>query len=84
LRLIVREPSSNIPDIDTQIIHINSRAPEAYFKSSIPLKSKPNMVLLDATKSFDPDFSDEGKLKFSWVINGQRVQLDSANYNGSI
>ena len=83
LRLIVREPSSNIPDIDTLIIHINSRAPEAYFKSTIPLKSKPNMVLLDATKSFDQDFSDEGKLKFSWVINGQRVQLDNANYNWS-
>jgi PKD repeat protein len=57
--LKVTEPSSTNPDVDTKIIYINSRTPEANFTYSVPFKNKPNTVLLDATKSYDPDFSDE-------------------------
>jgi hypothetical protein len=57
--LRVTEPSSNEPDIDTKIIYINSKAPIASFTSSIPYPNKPNNIFLDATKSYDPDFSDE-------------------------
>lgn len=82
--LKVNEPSNNTPDIDTKIIYINSKAPVATFVSSTPLLSRPNYVLLDATKSYDPDFSDEWKLKFSWIIDWERLELESPNSNGSM
>jgi len=83
IKLRVTEPSGE-EDIDTQIIYINSQAPVADFKYSKPFAHKPNTVLLDATKSFDPDFSDDWKLKFSWIIDGERRVLDQPNFNGSI
>ncbi len=83
VKLRVTEPSWE-EDIDTQIIHINSQAPVADFKNSKPFPHKPNTVLLDATKSYDPDFSDDWKLQFSWIINGERRVLDRPNFNGSI
>jgi hypothetical protein len=84
VKLKVTEPWSNVPDIDTRIIYINSRAPEPHLETSIPFEHKPNTVLLDATKSFDPDFSDEGNLKFSWKINWKKTLLDKPNYNWSV
>ncbi|MDD3144837.1 MAG: PKD domain-containing protein [Candidatus Gracilibacteria bacterium] len=82
VKLFVTDSSGNT-DVDYKIIHINSRAPEAKYVYSIPYSNKPNTVFLDATSSFDADFSDDGKLTFSWIINGERVNLDSPNYNGS-
>lgn len=71
-------------DIDTKIIYINSRPPVASVTSSIPYTNKPNYVLLDASKSYDPDFSDDGKLKYNWIIDWEKVQLQNPNYNGSV
>ncbi|NVP17811.1 PKD domain-containing protein [Candidatus Gracilibacteria bacterium] len=82
IQLYVTDPSGNT-DLDYKIIHINSRAPEARFIYSVPYPNKPNTIFLDATSSFDADFSDDGKLKYSWIINGDRVNLDSPNFNGS-
>jgi len=82
VKLFVTEPSWET-DTDNKIIYINSRAPEADFNYSIPYPNKPNTVFLDATKSYDPDFSDEWKLDYSWVINGQRIELEKPNFNGS-
>ncbi|MDR3150396.1 MAG: hypothetical protein LBU14_01955 [Candidatus Peribacteria bacterium] len=45
--------------MDSKIIYINSRAPQAKFKYSIPDSNKPNTVFFDATSSFDADYSDE-------------------------
>ena len=70
-------------DVDTKDIYINSRPPIANFKASIPMKNKPNKVYLDASSSFDPDFSDDGKLKYSWTIDGQEVNLEEPNDSGS-
>ena len=70
-------------DNDNQIIYINSRAPIADFTSSIPFPNKPNKVFFDATKSYDPDFSDDWKLKYTWIINGNRVKLSEPNFNWS-
>ncbi len=83
IKLKVIEPSGE-SDTDTKVIYINSRAPVADFIYKIPKENEPSTVLLDASKSYDPDFSDEGNLKFSWLIDGQKVNLERANYNGSL
>ncbi|MDD5213581.1 MAG: PKD domain-containing protein [Candidatus Gracilibacteria bacterium] len=77
------DPAGN-EDVDTKIIYINSRAPVADIATSIPYTNKPNYVLLDATKSYDPDFVDDGKLKYTWTIDGEKVQLENPNYNSSV
>ncbi len=84
VKLEVNGVDSGSRNIDTKNIYINSRAPVADFSYSIPETNKPNKVLLDATDSFDPDFVDTGKLKYSWEIDGSRVDLDEANENGSL
>ncbi len=82
VKLEVTEPSGE-RDVDTKVIYINSREPVAKFVYSIPQSNKPNTVFLDATSSYDPDFTDEWNLRFDWEINGARVSLDNPNYNGS-
>lgn len=82
VKLRVTEPSWEV-DIDTKIIYINSRAPVASFISRKPFNNKPNTVFLDASKSYDLDGKDDGKLKYEWIINGDRTVLQNANYNNS-
>lgn len=83
VRLKVTQVSGEV-DVDTQILSINSRAPVAEFTSKIPLSHKPNRVFFDASRSFDPDFSDDGKLIYTWFIDGEKVNLEDANSNGSV
>lgn len=71
-------------DVDTKIIYINSRVPTAQFTSIIPQSNQPSYVMLDGSKSFDPDISDDGKLRFSWIIDGKKVNLEKPNENGSV
>ena len=82
VKLFVTWPSGDT-DTDTKIIYINSRAPVADYNYSVPYSHKPNTVFLDATKSYDLDYTDEWNLKFNWIIDGSRVNLDTPNYNGS-
>lgn len=82
IMLYVTEPSWDV-DIDTKIIYINSRAPVAEFKYSIPDNHRPNTVFLDGSSSYDPDYSDDWKLEFSWIIDWNRVNLDKPNFNWS-
>jgi len=82
IKMRVTDPSW-VTDIDSKIIYINSRAPTADFTTKIPFSFKPNKVFFDATKSFDPDFSDDWKLKYTWIIDWERVKLEEPNYNGS-
>jgi len=83
IQLKVKDAAWN-EDIDTKIIHVNSRAPIAEFNYSIPDKAKPNRVLLDGTKSHDPDFSDDGKLRYVWTINGEIVELENPDSKWAI
>ena len=76
--LKIKDASGNI-DVDTKTIYINSRPPIANFKTEIPYSNKPNKVFFDATSSFDPDYSDDGNLKYSWTIDGQKVNLEESN-----
>ena len=83
IKLKVTSPSWEI-DNDNKIIYINSRAPNAEFSYSIPNPSSPNRVLFDATKSYDEDYSDDGKLEYSWEINWQKIQLENPNFNWAV
>jgi len=79
----VRRASGEI-DQDTRIVYVTSQAPIAEFETKIPQKNKPNRVFFDASRSFDPDITDDGNLKYDWFINGSRVKLQDSNANGSI
>lgn len=83
VRLRVRRSSGEI-DEDTRIVYVTSQSPIAEFSSSKPFDHKPNRVLLDASRSHDPDITDDGNLKYSWFINGNRVNLEESNANGSV
>ncbi len=83
VKLIVTS-SSWESDIDSRIIKIQSRPPIARLSHSVPEKNKPNKVLFDASKSYDPDFSDEWNLKFYWNIDWERVNLEDSNAEGSV
>ncbi|MGE4444514.1 MAG: PKD domain-containing protein, partial [Candidatus Altimarinota bacterium] len=83
IQLQIKDAAGN-QDTDTKIIYINSRAPTAEFSYTVPDKAKPNRVLLDGTKSYDPDFSDTGKLKYIWTINGERVDIEALDSKGAI
>ena len=83
VKLKVRRATGEI-DQDTKIVYVNSQAPIAEFESSIPLSHKPNRVLLDASRSYDPDISDDGNLTYEWTIDGKRVNLEEASLNGAI
>ncbi|MDA7494796.1 PKD domain-containing protein, partial [Candidatus Gracilibacteria bacterium] len=82
VRLKVTQPSGEI-DVDTRIIYINSRAPVSTFSYSIPNNHEPNTIFLDASKSYDLDGVDDGKLIYEWIINGERVELEKARFNGA-
>ncbi len=83
VKLKVRQSSGEV-DQDSYIIYITSQAPIAEFESKKPYSYKPNRVLLDASRSFDPDFSDDGNLNYDWFIDGKKVTLEQSNANGSI
>ena len=82
LRLKITDPAWNF-DVDTEEIYINSKAPIASFVWLIKKSNKPNEVFFDATKTYDPDFSDDGKLQYSWKIDWQDVRLERPNKSGS-
>jgi len=83
VKLRVRRASGEI-DEDTRIVYVTSQSPIAEFTASKPFPHKPNRVLLDASRSHDPDITDDGNLRYNWFINGNRVNLEDPNANGSV
>ena len=83
VKLRVTQVSGEV-DIDNQIIYINSKAPVANFKHTVPYPNKPNTVLLDASSSYDQDYTDDGKLQYAWIIDGERVKLNRPSFDGSV
>gem|GEM_PF-683082 len=63
-------------DNDSKTVYINSRPPIADFTATMPNTNQPNRVLLDGTRSYDPDFSDDGRLEYAWIIDGERALLE--------
>ncbi len=71
-------------DVDTKVIYINSRPPVADFIYRELAPNLPNTILLDASNSYDPDFTDDWNLKYDWIIDGNRVFLDNPNSKWSV
>ncbi len=76
--------SSGREDTDNVSIHIDSKDPIVQFEVKAASAETPNMILLDATKSYDPDSLDASKLTFNWTIDGERVDLDNSSRNGAL
>ena len=72
-------------DSTTIEIEIESQAPQAAFTANKPLENRPSYVVLDATRSFDPDPGDE--LEFNWKIvnasEGVNYNIDSGALSGN-
>jgi len=83
VKLRVRRASGEI-DEDTRIVYVTSQSPIAEYTATKPFPHKPNRVLLDASRSYDPDITDDGNLVYDWYINGTKVNLEDANSNGSV
>lgn len=83
VQLKVRQSSGEV-DQDTRIVYVTSQTPVAEFETKIPQSYKPNRVFFDASRSFDPDVTDDGKLKYDWFIDGNKVNLESSSGNGSV
>jgi len=83
VQLKTRRANGDI-DQDTRIVYVTSQAPIAEFETKKNFSHKPNKIFFDASRSFDPDFSDDGKLTYQWIINGNKVNLDESSANGSI
>ena len=82
VRLRVRK-SSWETDQDTRVISVQPREPIAEFNHRIPERNKPNRVFLDATRSYDPDISDNWRLQFVWYVDGERIELENPSQRWS-
>lgn len=82
IRLNVRKSTGEI-DRDTTIITINSRSPKAVYIFNTPRANMPNRVYFDATRSFDPDMSDNGRLEYAWYVNGDLITLEESKLRGA-
>ncbi len=71
-------------DTDNLRIQIDSKNPIANFEAKPINAETPNTIVLDATRSFDPDSLDASRLQFNWTIDGERVDLDNPSRGGAI
>lgn len=83
VRLKTMTPSGK-NDIDSLTVTINSKDPVPLFDTKTAGQESPNIILFDATKSYDPDSMEASKLTFSWNIDGERVELSDSQRNGAI
>ncbi len=81
--LTSRSPNGNI-DTDSRIVTIESQEPVINLMAPAPQsKEKPNTIVFDASRSFDPDSLSRKGLTFNWRLNGERVTLDGTEGDGS-
>lgn len=71
-------------DTDNLRIQIDSKDPIANFEVKAISSEMPNTIVLDATRSFDPDSLDASRLQFNWTIDGERVELDNSSRGGAL
>ena len=44
---------------------------------------KPNTIVFDASKSYDPDSNSRKNLTYAWKIDGQSITLDNLENDGA-
>lgn len=76
--------SNGKEDYDTVVINIEGRDPVVNFEARSMNSESPNILLLDATKSYDPDNLDASNLTYSWIIDGVRTDLSNPTRNGAM
>lgn len=83
ITLTSRSPNGNI-DTDSRVITIESRDPVINLNSPQSLSNeKPNTIVFDASKSYDPDTMSRKWLTFTWRLNGEKVTLDNLEQDGA-
>lgn len=64
-------PEGGQSDTVDVVIIAESQPPQASFKYEMPFKNKPSEVHFDGSLSFDPDISEDSKLKYEWDFEGE-------------
>lgn len=81
ISLTAKSPNGGI-DTDSKIITIESREPIITIDNVWPINSeKPNTIIFDATKSYDPDSNSRKDLTYEWRIDDEKVTLDNIENN---
>ncbi len=81
--LTAKSPNGSI-DTDSKVITIESREPVVAIDNPRSVSSeKPNTIIFDASKSYDPDTSSRKNLTYTWRINGEKITLDNIENEGA-
>ncbi len=72
-------------DSDSKTITVESRPPVINLDSPKPVSTeKPNTIIFDASRSYDPDSKSAKNLSYTWVIDGEKVELDNSGKDGAM
>jgi PKD repeat protein len=81
--LTAKSPNGSI-DTDSKVITIESRQPVVTIDTPHPVNSeKPNTIVFDASKSYDPDTSSRKNLSYTWKIDGEKITLNNIENDGA-
>jgi PKD repeat protein len=81
--LIAKNPNGSV-DTDSKLIKIESRNPIVSIDTPRPVApERPNTIVFDASKSYDPDTSSRKWLTYTWRVNGEKVGLDNLENDGA-
>jgi PKD repeat protein len=82
--LTTRSPNGNT-DADSRTLIIDSREPVINLDTPRSISTeKPNTILFDASRSYDPDNNTTKDLSYSYSIDGEKVTLNDLQKNGAI
>lgn len=82
--LTTRNPNGS-EDRDSKTITIESHEPTVNLDEPRPISTeKPNTMLFDASRSFDPDTASAKDLTYRWTIDGNPVSLDNTGKDGAV
>lgn len=63
---------------------VESREPIVNLETPTPLsKERPNTIVFNASKSYDPDTKSDNGLIYSWSIDDKKVDLSNQTENGA-
>ena len=72
-------------DQDSKTITVESREPIVNMESPRMMSSeRPNTLIFDGSRSFDPDTKSAKNLVYTWLIDGEKVALDNIEKDGAV